>query len=633
MSLVNFTNLDFDQIKVSIQDYLRSNSNFTDYDFEGSNLSVLIEMLAYNTYIASYNANMVSNEVFIDSATLRENIVSLARNIGYVPRSRRAARANISFFIEVDNPSTKVVTLKRGIACTTTSFGGASYVFSVLDDITVPVIDGIASFDDIEIYEGSYANSNFTVSPGVTNQRFILENRGIDTRTLSVLVRDTQSSTSARKFVNSSSILDVTSTSRVFFIQEIEDERYELLFGDDIFGQKLTENNYVDVSYLISNGSSGNGISSFGFSGTLVDEKNAIVSGDISLITTNIISSGGTEIESVNSIRTFAPRLYSSQNRAVTATDYETLIPKIYPEAESVSAFGGEELDPPQYGKVFIVIKPAFGSYLSNNTKDNIKFQLRKYSVAGIVPEIMDLKYLYLELTSNVYYDSNAALSVDATKTRVINNITKYSDSEELNKYGSKFKYSKYQKLIDDSDVSITSNITTVVIRRDLIVTQNRFAQYEICFGNQFHVANTTGYNIKTSGFKVSGLTNTVYIGDTPNQNKQTGSLFLFYLNSDTSPTIIKQSIGTIDYTRGEIILNPINIISTEKSDGGNPVVEFSAVPESNDVLGVQDLYLQIDINRLNVNLIPDNITSGSDTSGKNYIISSSYSNGSLVRK
>lgn len=633
MSLVNFTNLDFDQIKVSIQDYLRANSNFTDYDFEGSNLSVLIEMLAYNTYVASYNANMVSNEVFIDSATLRENIVSLARNIGYVPRSRRAAKANISFFIEVDNPSIKIVTLKRGIACTTTSFGGSSYVFSVLDDITVPVIDGIASFDSIDIYEGSYANSNFTVSPGVTNQRFILENRGIDTRTLKVLVRDTQSSTSARKYIESFSILDVTATSKVFFIQEIEDERYELLFGDGIFGQKLTENNYVDVSYLISNGSSGNGISSFGFSGTLVDEKNALVSGSISLVTTNVPSSGGTEIESVNSIRTFAPRLYSSQNRAVTATDYETLIPKIYPEAESVSAFGGEELDPPQYGKVFVIIKPAFGSYLSNNTKDNIKFQLRKYSVAGIVPEIMDLKYLYLELTSNVYYDSNTTLSVDATKTKVINNITRYSDSEELNKYGAKFKYSKYQKLIDDSDVSITSNITTVQIRRDLIVTQNQFAQYEICFGNQFHVANTTGYNIKTSGFKVSGLTNTVYVGDIPNQNKQTGSLFLFYLNSDTSPVIIKQSIGTINYVKGEIILNPINIISTERNDGGNPVIEFSAVPESNDVLGVQDLYLQIDINRLNVNLIPDNITSGSDTSGKNYIISSSYSNGSLVRK
>jgi len=633
MSLVNFTNLDFDQIKVSIQDYLRANSNFTDYDFEGSNLSVLIEMLAYNTYVASYNANMVSNEVFIDSATLRENIVSLARNIGYVPRSRRAARANVSFFIEVNDQSIKVVTLKRGIACTTTSFGGSSYVFSVLDDITVPVINGIASFDAIDIYEGSYANSNFTISPGVTNQRFILENRGIDTRTLKVLVRDTQSSTSARKFIESSSILDVTATSKVFFIQEIEDERYELLFGDGIFGQKLTENNYVDISYLISNGSSGNGISSFGFSGTLVDEKNAIVSGSISLITTNITSSGGTEIESVNSIRTFASRLYSSQNRAVTATDYETLIPKVYPEAESVSAFGGEELDPPQYGKVFIVIKPAFGSYLSNATKDNIKFQLRKYSVAGIVPEIMDLKYIYLELTSNVYYDSNTTLSVDTTKTKVVNNITKYSDSEELNKYGAKFKYSKYQKLIDDSDVSITSNITTVQIRRDLIVTQNQFAQYEICFGNQFHIANTNSYNIKTSGFKVSGLTNTVYVGDIPDQNKQTGSLFLFYLNSDTSPVIIKRSIGTINYVKGEIILNPINIISTEKNDGGNPVIEFSVVPESNDVLGVQDLYLQIDINRLNVNLIPDNITSGSDTSGKNYIISSSYSNGSLVRK
>ena len=213
MSLVNFTSLDFDQIRTSIRDYLRSNSNFTDYDFEGSNMSVLIDMLAYNTYISSYNANMVSNEVFIDSATLRENVVSLARNIGYVPSSRKSAKANISFFVEVANPLTKVVTLKSGVVCNTTNFGRSAYVFSILDDITVPVIDGIASFDGIEIYEGSYVNTNFTansINREYNNQRFILENRGIDTRTLKVLVRDTQSSSSAKKLINSNNILDVT---------------------------------------------------------------------------------------------------------------------------------------------------------------------------------------------------------------------------------------------------------------------------------------------------------------------------------------------------------------------------------------------------------------------------------------
>lgn len=633
MSLVNFTNLDFDQIKTSIKDYLRSNSNFTDYDFEGSNMSVLVDMLAYNTYIASYNANMVSNEVFIDSATLRENIVSLARNIGYVPNSRRSAKANISFFVEVSNPSTKVVTLKSGVVCNTSSFGRTSYVFSLLDDVTVPVINGIAFFDAIDVYEGSYVTNNFTVTSNNANQRFILENRGIDTRTLKVLVRDNQSSTSSKKFINSSSILDVTSTSKVFFIQEIEDERYEIIFGDGVFGQKLLENNYIEVSYLISNGEESNGFSSFNFSGTLVNENGALLSDTVSLITTNISSTGGSAIESINSIRNFAPRMYAAQNRAVTAADYETLIPKIYSEAESVSAFGGEELDPPQYGKVFITIKPFNGSFLSNSAKDNIKFQLRKYSVAGIIPEIMDLKYLYIELSSNIYYDTNSSLGSDILKSKVIDNIKKYSDSEELNKYGARFKYSKYQKLIDDSDSSITSNITKLQMRRDLKVSTDKFAQYEICFRNQFHIKNKLGYNIKSSGFKVSGISNTVYFGDIPNPDNKTGLLFLFYLSSDTDPIIIRRSVGKIDYVRGEIVTNPIKIISTEKTDGGTAIIEISVIPESNDVLGIQDLYLQIDTNRLEVNTISDNIESGSDTSGSNYLISSSYSNGNLVRK
>lgn len=633
MSLVNFTNLDFDQIKTSIQDYLRSNSNFTDYDFEGSNLSVLIDVLAYNTYIASYNANMVSNEVFIDSATLRENVVSLARNIGYIPRSRKAAKANISFFVEVNDKSIKTLTLKSGVICNSTSFGQSRYVFSLLDDITVPVINEIASFDAIDVYEGSYVKSNFTVNASTQNQRFIIDNRGVDTSTIKVTVRETESSTSTQRYVNASSILDVTSSSKVFFIQEIEDERYEIIFGDGVFGKKLENNNYIEVSYLISNGNSANGISEFNFSGTLIDNQNKSLSGTPSLITTNVSSTGGSEIESINSIRNFAPRIYSTQNRAVTASDYEVLIPKIYSEAESVSAFGGEELNPPQYGKVFITIKPFFGSFLSNGIKDNIKAELRKYSVAGIVPEILDIKFLYIELESNVYYDSNSAISSDLIQSKVTNNINKFADSEELNKYGARFKYSKYQKLIDDTDSAITSNISKIQIRRDLQASLNQFAEYEICFRNKFHIKNSSGYNIKSSGFKISGISKTVYFGDTPNSNKTTGDLFLFYLNSDVEPVVIKRSVGIVDYVNGEITTNPLNIIQTEKSDGGTPIIEISVSPESNDVLGIQDLYLQIDTSKIVVNTIQDNIESGSDTSGSNYIVTSSYTNGSLVRK
>lgn len=638
MALVNFTNLDFDQIKSSIQDYLKSNSNFTDYDFEGSNLSTLIDVLAYNTYISSYNANMVSNEVFIDSATLRENVVSLARNIGYLPRSRKSPKANVSFNVEVADTTISTLTLKKGLAFNSRTFGSTSFSFSVNDDITVPVTRsnnvGVAIFDTIDIHEGTYVTSSFTVNESNPNQRFILNNRGIDTSTIQVKVRPTASSNVTSKYILSSSLLDVTSSSRIFFIQEVEDEYYEIIFGDGIFGKKLDNNNFIEVSYIVTGGPEANGSSNFNFSGILVDNRGRSVNALISTILTDVPATGGSDVESVNSIRNYAPRLYASQNRAVTASDYEVIIPKIYPEAESVTAFGGEELVPPRFGQVFITIKPFYGSYLSNRVKDNIKAELKKYSVAGIVPEILDLKYLYIEVGSNVYYNSNRISSADALRTKITNNINKYADSEELNKYGAKFKYSKYQKLIDESDISITSNITTIQMRRDLRISENQFAEYEICYRNKFHIKSMSGYNIKSSGFTVSGISNTVYFGDIPNANRKTGSLFLFYLESDVNPVIVRRNVGIVDYVKGEVITNPLNILSTVKSNGGTPIIELSAIPESNDVLGIQDLYLQIDHRRdVSVNVIPDNIESGSDTSGANYITSSSYVNESIVRK
>ena len=637
MALVNFTNLDFDQIKTSIRDYLRSNSNFTDYDFEGSNLSTLIDVLAYNTYISSYNANMVSNEVFIDSATLRENVVSLARNIGYVPKSRIASRAIISFFVDTTGFSTNPLTLtiKKGTVCTSSSsFGTESYTFAIPQDVTTPVVDGIASFNDVEVYEGTFLTSNFTVlsENPAPPQRYILENANIDTSTISVTVRDTQSSTSSRKFILSDSLFEVISSSRVFFIQEIEDQRYELIFGDGIFGEKLQSQNFIEASYISSNGESGNGISSFTFNGRIVDNNNNLVTNGISLITTVSPSEGGKEIESIDSIKNYAPRIYSSYNRAVTAADYEALIPKIYPETQSVSVFGGEDLTPPQYGKVFITIKPFYGPFVPNSIKDNLKNKLRKYSVAGIVPEILDLKYLYIEYDSTVYYNTNLAPSSDFVKTIVANNINNYANSIELNKYGARFKYSRYQGIIDDTHESITSNITKIQIRRDLRASLNQFANYEICFGNEFHIKNINGYNIKSSGFKISGIADTLYMADVPNQDERTGEIFFFKLDSPTQPAIVRRSVGTIDYIKGEILMNSVNIISTSKSVQGQSIVEITVVPKSNDVIGLQDLYLQLDINKSTLNMLSDDVSSGADPSGTTYTTTSSYTNGNLVR-
>ena len=642
MPLVNFANLDFDQIKTSIVDYLRSNSNFTDYDFEGSNLSQIVDVLAYNTYITSYNANMVSNEVFLDSATLRENVVSLARNIGYVPRSKKAARANITFSLDATEYTNlpETVTLNSGTVVSTSSFRRENFVFSILDDITVPVLDNIALFDNVDVYEGTYVTTNFTVNPIQPNQRFIIPNSKVDVSTIRVLIKPNQNSDINRKYTQASSLFNVTSESPVYWVQEVEDERYELIFGDGVFGHKLEDSNYIQVSYLITNGEDGNGIDNFDFIGKLTSSREATaLSSGISFVTTNTTAFGGASIESVESVKKYAAQIYASQHRAVTAGDYETLIPSIYAETESVSAFGGEELSPPQFGKVYISIKPINGTYLSNAIKDNIKTNLKQYSVAGIIPEIIDLKYLYIEADINAYFNSNLAKSANAVTSVISNNVEQYANSSELNKFGARFKYSKFLKMIDDSNRAITSNITSVVMRRDMRAALNSFAEYEICFGNRFYIKNhghgtyggEIGYNIKSSGFTVSGIPGVVYLKDTPNNSLADGIVDLMRLESPTEATVVRRNVGTIDYLKGEIKLKPINITST-LLNRGFPLIEISAVPYSNDVIGLQDLYLQLDINGTTVESIPDRIASGNDISGSNYIVSPSFSNGSLVR-
>ena len=640
MALINFANLDFDQIKTTLENYLKDNSTFTDYDFEGSNLSTILDVLAYNTYITSYNANMVANEVFIDSATLRENVVSLARNIGYTPKSRKAAQATVSFFINTSDiiPSPATITLKAGpVATSAGTFGNTSFVFSIKDDITVPVVDNEANFDLITLYEGSLIEESYTYNSRNPNQRFLINNIGCDSELINVTV-GINDYTEKQKYAFQNSLFSINENSRVFFLQEIEDERYEVIFGDGVFGKNLSEGNVVDISYIKTNGDSANGISQFSFTGRLTYTRNSseyVVESGLSMLSTDISASGGETIESVSSIKKYAPRIYASQNRAVSANDYETLIPaRIYEETESISVFGGEELIPPQYGKVFISIKPRSGEFLPNLIKENIKRDLKKYSVAGIVPEILDLKYLYLEVSSNVYYNTNLAPSASNVSSIIQNNVTKYAESSELNKYGARFKYSKFLNTIDNSHSSVMSNITTVVMRRDIRPALNAIAEYQIGFGNQFHINSMSGYNIKSSAFRINGIQSDVYLSDIPNTNRTSGSLFLFTISSpsSTDATIVRKNVGSIDYISGIITINPINIISSAKTKDGQSIIEVSAAPHSNDVIGLQDLYLQLDIGNSVFNMVIDQISSGLDPSASNYIVSSSYSNGYLVR-
>jgi hypothetical protein len=634
MPFTKFTNLDFDQIKTSIKDYLRANSDFTDFDFEGSNFSILIDALAYNTYITAFNSNMVVNESFLDSATIRENVVSLAKNIGYNPRSRQSAQAVVSFDIET-SASTPTVSLQAGLVCIG-DVQGSSYVFSIPENISQNVVNGVATFNNLTIYQGTFLTKEFVVNNSL-DQRFILDNSFIDTKTIVVHVRESGENGRGRKYSLIDNIVKINELSEIYFIQEIKDEKYELIFGDGRFGKKLQNGSVVSVSYIVTDGLDGNGARQFAYAGSVRSASDSVVIPTNTVDVTTINSStNGSEIENISSIKYFAPRLYSSQFRAVTAKDYEAIIPSlIYENAESISVVGGEELDPPEYGTVSISIKPKGGTFISDFDKEQILSKLKQYSLTGINQKIVDLKILYVEIDSSIYYDYSKISSVENLKTKVINSLDKYSKSVELNKFGGRFKYSRVLQVIDNTDVSITSNITKVIMRRDLKVAINNFAQYELCYGNKFHI-NTKGYNIKSTGFRISNYPNTTaYLTDTPNSDGKTGTISIIKIDADskTTPiTILVQSAGTVDYERGEIRLGTIKIISTVEPEN---VIQIQAVPESNDVIGLKDLYLDFNISKSKINMVKDVIASGEDISGVVFSkdsYRSSYLNGEITR-
>jgi hypothetical protein len=624
MAFTDFTNLDFDQIRASIKDYLRSNSNFTDFDFEVSNFSILIDVLAYNSYLTAYNTNMVANEAFLDSATIRENVVSLARNIGFVPLSRRAAKANISFIVPNINTSVKTATLKSGIVCTG-SLDNTSYIFSIPEDITVGVSNGEAIFSEIDIYEGTYLTKTFTVDNSQPNQKYIIPNPFVDTSTIRVNVT---TGGTIEQYNPIDNIVGINSTSQIFLIQEISDEKYEIFFGDGIFGKKLTDGSQIEVSYIITNGSEGNGSSNFTFSGTILNNSGGIItSSNIGVVITNDAAQNGDNIQSTESVRYYAPRLYASQYRAVTTNDYEALLPSIYPNIESVTVYGGEELNPPQYGKVFIAAKPKNSDYFSQSTKDFILTSLKKYTVAGIQPEFVDINVLYVELDSTVYYNSNYVGSVSDLQTKVINSLTSYANSTDLNKFGGRFKYSKALRVIDSTSNSITSDITKVKIRRNVGVIIDSSTNYYVCFENKFHI-DKGGYNIRTSGFYINGLPDIVYISDYPNSDMKTGRLFLFSLNG-LNVIIQSNNIGTVDYTSGILNIDNINVSSTLKP---NNIIQVEATPDSNDIIAKKSVYLKLDIGNSLIALEKDIISSGENSSGSNFAPESSYLSETKIR-
>ena len=658
MPFTQFTNLDFDQIRVQIKDYLRANSNFTDFDFEGSNFSVLIDTLAYNTYINAFNANLVVNESFLDGATVRENVVSLARNIGYVPRSKSSAKAQVTFTVPVTT-SSSFITLEAGLVCIG-AVDNTSYRFSIPENVSSTVVNGVAQFGTaekpLEVYQGSVLSTQFLVDR-TEDQRFIIDNPNVDTSSIRVFVKGSSDTGLGREFHPVSNILNIDKNSEIFLLQEVQEERYELLFGDDYFGKKLENNSVVTVRYIVTDGAAGNGPSLFDFQGNFVDESGirVIPSASVPITTVQKAINGG-EIESLSSIKYFAPRMYSAQHRAVTSRDYEAIIQSIYPNTESVAVVGGEELSPPKFGTVQISIKPKNGTYVSDFDKQNILNKLKQYSIAGINQSIVDLKVLYVELDSTIYYDDNKVSVVENLKSDITSALTTYSKDVDMNRFGGRFKYSKILQLIDRVDNAITSNITKIKIRRDLKVLRNQFTQYELCFGNKFHV-NPNGLNIKSTGFRIAGESSTVYLTDAPivgqGQNRvdtavqaseiflrrpqslniKKGILSIVKFDSNGRRVVVAKEAGIVDYEKGEVILNTVNIVGTEKP---NDIIQIQAFPESNDVIGLKDLYVSLDIPHSKINMTKDVIASGEDISGVSFTrdyYTSSYSNGDLERK
>ena len=588
MPYTQVANLDFEDIKIALKEYLRAQSDFTDYDFDGSALSTLIDTLAYNTYYTAFNANMVVNELFIDSATLRDNVVAIAKQLGYRPKSATSPTAYVSFNVTYNNPTTDTeIILKKGTGFIA-SYDNNIYQYVTLDDVAAQVSNGVAIFENIEVKEGTQLVNTYTVNTSLKSQRFILDNQDIDTNTIRVRVFPTGGSFNEPWLV-SDNIIGVDGESKVFFLEEIEDERYELLFGDGVLGKKLENGARVEVSYLTTAGPESNGVRTFVFSGVLENSQGVSPSSFGVSITSTVASSGGEEIESTQKIKYTAPKSYGTQDRAVTADDYSTIIRRIYPATSDIIIFGGEDQDPPQYGKVFIVLKPKDASYLTSLTKNAIVEELQKYSVASIEPEIVDPSILYVELNSKIYYNRNVTDETPSIiRDKVIAAVQSYIDTSDIEKFKGKFRHSKMVGVIDDADRAINSNLTEVTMRKDFYPQLNSTFYYEICFQNAFDIDCDESV-LSSTGFRVTEYPNfDVYIEDRDDK------IVLYRLDAVTGEKVVlDKEVGDIDYEKGELRLYNMTIIKGSFFDNR---ISFRVKPLSNDIQALREVYLDVDV-------------------------------------
>ena len=588
MPYTQVSNLDFEQIKVSLKEYMRSQSEFTDYDFEGSALSTLIDTLAYNTYYTAFNTNMVVNELFIDSATLRDNVVSIAKQLGYRPKSATSPTAYISFNINYTNPTTDTELILQAGTGFISSYDNNVYSYVVTDDVLAQVINNVATFTNVPIREGTLLTNTFTVNTAIKSQRFILDNQDIDTNTVRVQVYPSGGSFN-EEYKVADNILGVDGDSKVFFIDEIEDQRYEILLGDGVLGKKIENNSRIEVSYLTTSGPESNGVKTFVFTGVVQNPNGVSPNAFTTTVTSTTPSSGGEEIESTSKIKYTAPKAYGTQDRAVTAQDYEAIVRKVYPATSDIIIFGGEDQDPPEYGKVFIVLKPNDASYLTSLTKSQIIADLKKYVVASIEPRIVDPSILYVEMTSKIFYNGGVTDQIPSQiSDKAISSVQSYIDTSDTEKFNGKFRYSKFVGVIDDADVSINSNLTSVMMRKDFYPQLNSTFYYEVCFQNAFD-EDCDDPVLSSTGFRVTEYPNfDVYVED---RDKK---IVLYRLDGVTGEKVVLDSdIGDIDYVKGELKMYALTIIKGSFFDNR---ISLRVKPLSNDIKAMREVYLDVDV-------------------------------------
>ena len=614
---LDVSELDYDGIRDNLKTYLSNQAEFSDYNFEGSGMSVLLDLLAYNTHYLSYNANMLSNELYLDSADIRKNVVALAKQLGYTPTSVVSPSATIDVTVSNVPTTTASITMVKGTTFTTT-INQITYDFLTNEDITATPTDGVYKFSNVKIYEGTSVTFQYTVDSSDVDQKFIIPNNQADTTTLKVKVQNSSSDSTTNTYTKSQTLTELNSTSKVYFLQEQGDGRFEVYFGDGVLGKALEDGNIVKLEYIVTNMRQANGASSFTLGSTVGGFT------DVSIATVSN-AQGGSVAQSNNSIRFNAPLQYQSQNRAVTVKDYETLTQTFYPNAESISAYGGEDAETPVYGSVYIGVVPKSGSTLTEATKQNIVDNLKKYNVASVTPVIVTPETTSIILTSNVKYNENATTKTgDTIRSNVITSITNYS-ATNLQKFEGLFRYSQLIQDIDDTDTSILSNITTLKIRKDFTPTIDSAITYQVYFRNALYNPHsghntTAGGILESSGFKIQGNDNEMFVNDDGQ-----GNVRMYYLVSGVK-TYENNTQGTINYTTGQITLTSLNIASVSNIRGSaSTVIELTVKPNSNDVIPVRDQILQIDVANSQVVVETDSFASGTSDGGTTYTTTSSY--------